>query len=65
MLLSLAATSALAKEKGCQQDGDYQGNNQGYCVRAAPEIDPAQGLSALMLLAGTVAIFRASRARKK
>ena len=63
MLLSLAATSAVAKD-----DDDGHGHCRGHehykCV-AAPEIDPAQGLNALMLLAGTVAILGASRARKK
>jgi hypothetical protein len=56
MLLSLAATIAVAEEE--DECDDRQ------CV-SAPEIDPAQGLSAIMLLAGTVAILRASRVRKK
>jgi hypothetical protein len=64
MLLSLAATIAVAK------DNDHRRHcgDDDKCVAdpvAAPEIDPAQGLNALILLAGAVAIFRASRVRKK
>ena len=63
MLLSLAATIAVAEDRddddrGCRGDDDHR------CLTAAPEIDPAQGLNALVLLAGAVAIFRASRVRK-
>ena len=63
MLLSLAATSAVAEDRddddrGCRGDDDHR------CLTAAPEIDLAQGLNALVLLAGAVAIFRASRVRK-
>jgi hypothetical protein len=35
-----------------------------HCV-AAPEIDPAQAASALVLLSGTVAILRGRRNRRK
>ena len=66
MLLSLAATIAVAKDKD-DDDRDCRGHDDHTCVAdpvTAPEIDPAQGLSALMLLAGTVAILRASRVRK-
>ena len=59
MLLSLAATIAVAEDDDDRRCGD----DDRRCV-SAPEIDPAQGLSALMLLAGTVAILRASRVRK-
>ena len=61
MLLSLAATIAVAEDddhRRCGGDDDHR------CLTAAPEIDPAQGLNALVLLAGAVAIFRASRGRK-
>jgi hypothetical protein len=65
MLLSLAATIAVAAEDRDRDDDDRgcRGEEHHQCV-SAPEIDPAQGLSALMLLAGTVAILRASRVRK-
>jgi hypothetical protein len=69
MLLSLAATIAVAKDddhRRCRGDDDRKDDDR-KCVAAvaAPEIDPAQGLSAVILLAGTVAILGASRARKK
>ena len=59
MLLSLATTIAVAEDddRRCGDDDDHR------CLTAAPEIDPAQGLSALLLLAGAVAILR-SRVRK-
>jgi hypothetical protein len=59
MLLSLAATIAVAEDDDDRRCGD----DDSRCV-TAPEIDPAQGLNALMLLAGAVAILRASRGRK-
>ena len=59
MLLSLAATIAVAEDDDDRRCGD----DDRRCV-TAPEIDPAQGLNALVLLAGAVAIFRASRVRK-
>jgi hypothetical protein len=63
MLLSLAATIVVAGDREDRDDRECREHHH-QCV-AAPEIDPAQGLSALMLLAGTVAILRASRVRKK
>ena len=64
MLLSLAATIAVAEDRDRDDDDrGCRGEEHHQCV-SAPEIDPAQGLSALMLLAGTVAILRASRVRK-
>ena len=64
MLLSLAATIAVAEDRDRDDDDrGCRGEEHHQCV-SAPEIDPAQGLSALMLLAGTVAILRASRGRK-
>jgi hypothetical protein len=67
MLLSLAATIAVGKDKDRDDDDrGCRGHDDDRCVAAvaAPEIDLAQGLNALVLLAGAVAIFRASRVRK-
>jgi len=71
MLLSLAATIAVAKDRDddhhCRGHHDCRDHDDHTWVAdpvAAPEIDPAQGLNALMLLAGAVAILRASRESK-
>ena len=68
-LLVLTSGAALAQYQGGNgqggdgQGGDGQGGNgQGYSGPvSAPEIDPAGAVSALMLLAGTVAIIRGYR----
>jgi hypothetical protein len=62
ILLTLAGTSAFADGK----DGrDHRWGNcrERSCV-AAPEIDPTQALSALMLLGGSVAVLRGRRKKK-
>jgi len=76
MLVSFAADPATARD---QYNGDDQhfriareydrADNRSCrgdrrCV-SAPEIDPGQGLGALTLLGGTVAILRGLRRRKK
>jgi hypothetical protein len=69
-VLSLGATVALAND-----DGLGKGKGWGpppppppppprHTV-SAPELDPAQGAAALTLLAGTIAILRARRWKKK
>ena len=60
----LVMTSGIAL--GQNQGGNSQGQNgQGSSSPvAAPEIDPAGAISALMLLAGTVTIIRGYRRRK-
>ena len=60
-LLSLAASSALAKDKDDRHrcHGEHR-----WCV-SAPEIDPGEAMGALALLGGTVAIIRGYRRRKK
>jgi hypothetical protein len=68
MLLSLAATIAVARDgddRRCRGDDDHDRRCVAADPAVAPEIDPAQGFNALMLLAGAVAIVRASRVRKK
>jgi hypothetical protein len=49
-------------------DNQCGGNSFRSCARggpvAAPEIDPAQAVSALMLLAGSVAVLRGRRKAK-
>jgi hypothetical protein len=59
-LLSFTATVVAGpprEEKRCH------GENTRRCV-SAPEIDPAQAMSALLLLSGTVAIIRGRRGKK-
>ena len=66
MLLSLAATSAVASAATSAvalNDGGRRCRE--YKCAVAPEIDPAQGVSALLLLAGAVAILRARGGKKK
>jgi hypothetical protein len=67
MLLALACPAVFA-------DGGFNGQDRGWqdhnhckdrgCV-AAPEIDPTQAVSALMLLGGAVAVLRGRRKDKK
>jgi hypothetical protein len=59
VLLSLAMSAAIAG------DGDHDRDNGGGHWIAAPEIDPGQAISALMLLSGTVAVLRGRRNRKR
>ncbi len=61
-LLSLAASTVLGQNNQGQNNNN-QGCSTATCVRA-PEIDPAQALGALTLLAGTVAIVRGYRRKK-
>jgi hypothetical protein len=75
VLLSLAASAALSQTERQRHDRlvDYQGQNndnqgqnyEGGRVVGAPEIDPAQALSALTLLGGTLAIVRGYRRNKR
>ena len=60
-LMSFAANFAIAKDK--DKDDDHCRGDSRHCL-SAPEIDPAQALGALTLLAGTVAIVRGYRRRK-
>jgi hypothetical protein len=64
MLLTLAGTSAFAdeRERG-DRDHNWRSCHERACV-AAPEIDPTQALSALMLLGGSVAVLRGRRKNK-
>ncbi len=70
ILLSLAATLALAKDKGggeaLRDRDDHRCHGEGgrSCV-SAPEIDPGQAIGALTLLGGTLAIVRGYRRGKK
>jgi hypothetical protein len=59
MLLTLAGTSAFADER------DHRWRHcEGRACVAAPEIDPTQAVSALMLLGGSVAVLRGRRKKK-
>lgn len=61
MLLALAGTSAFADER----DKDHRWKHcEGRSCVAAPEIDPTQAVSALMLLGGSVAVLRGRRKKK-
>ena len=70
-LLVLTSGAAVGQDgngqggNGNGQGSNGQGGNGGtgpyYGAVAAPEIDPAAAISALMLLAGTVAIIRGYR----
>ena len=76
LLLSFATNLATARDQYRGDDHHFtsareydRDDNRGCrgdrrCV-SAPEIDPGQGLGALTLLGGTVAIFRGFRRRKK
>jgi hypothetical protein len=71
--LSLVASTVLAQNSQ-GQNGNSQGQNTGNrlpipivcrtCVRA-PEINPAEAMGALTLLAGAVAIVRGYRRKQK
>jgi hypothetical protein len=66
-LLVMTSGIALSQNQGGNsQGGNGQGQNgQGYnSPVAAPEIDPAGAINALMLMAGTVAIIRGYRRKK-
>jgi hypothetical protein len=73
-LLALAANFAVAsdqEEHHLARDGHHWDRDQHYChgdnssCVSAPEIDPAQAMSALALLGGTIAIVRGYRRKKK
>ena len=64
ILLTLAATPALARDWDRDRDDQRCHGDNRWCV-SAPEIDPAQALGALTLLTGTIAIVRGYRRRKK
>jgi len=59
-LLSLAASSAIAKDKD-----DHRCHGDSRHCWSAPEIDPGEAIAGLTLLSGTVAIIRGYRRRKK
>jgi hypothetical protein len=59
--LSLAASTDALSRNNQGQNNNCQ---RTACVKA-PEINPAEAQGALVLLAGTVAIVRAYRRRKK
>jgi hypothetical protein len=63
-LLSFVALPAFWRDKHGENDNDQGQNYHGRHDVSAPEIDPAQGLGALALLGGTVAIIRGYRRRK-
>jgi hypothetical protein len=63
MLLTLAGTSAFADGRDVGRDHRWHNCQERACV-AAPEIDPTQALSALMLLGGSVAVLRGRRKKK-
>ena len=63
MLLTLAGTSAFADGRDGDRDHRWRSCGERSCV-AAPEIDPTQALSALMLLGGSVAVLRGRRKNK-
>jgi hypothetical protein len=65
VLLSLAASAALSQNSQGQNNNNQGQDYQGGRALAAPEIDPAQALSALTLLGGTLAIVRGYRRNKK
>ena len=58
----LAANFPLARERDDRRDYGCHGDSR-HCL-SAPEIDPAQALGALTLLAGTLAIVRGYRRKK-
>jgi len=77
-ILVLTSATALGQYQGSNgQGGNGQGSNgqgsngqggngQGYNGPvSAPEIDPAAAVSALMLLAGTVAVIRGYRHKSR
>ena len=72
-ILVLTSGAALGQYQGSNGQGSngqgsngQGGNGQGYNGPvSAPEIDPAAAVSALMLLAGTVAVIRGYRHRSR
>jgi hypothetical protein len=65
VLLSVAASAALSQTNQGQNNHNQGQNYQGDRAVGAPEIDPAQALSALALLGGTLAIIRGYRREEK
>ena len=68
-LLTVTASTALAQNSKGQNNDDQGQNSQGGCIRTAcvraPEINPAQAMGALTLLAGAVAVVRGFRRKPK
>ena len=70
MLLTLAGASAFADDGRFGDNGRFADNDhwrdhcRGRACVAAPEIDPTQAVSALMLLGGSVAVLRGRRKKK-
>jgi hypothetical protein len=64
-LLSFAASAALSQNYQGQDSNNQGQNYQGGRAVAAPEIDPAQAVGALVLLGGAVAIIRGYRRGRK
>ena len=62
-LLTLAGASAFADDRPLGEHHEWHRSHEHAWV-AAPEIDPSQALSALMLLGGTVAVLRGRRNKK-
>lgn len=63
MLLTLAGGSAVADDGGFDHHR-HDDHCRGRACVAAPEIDPTQAVSALMLLGGSVAVLRGRRKKK-
>jgi hypothetical protein len=61
-IISIGAT-AYAQQGGNNQGGNQGGNNQGGNSVAAPEMDPGSATSALILLAGGLAVVRGRRGK--
>jgi len=64
VLLSLAATPATASDDRDHQFLPPPPPPPHHHAVSAPELDPAQGMAALALLAGTIAILRGRRRKK-
>jgi hypothetical protein len=62
ILLTFAANPALSRD--WDKDDHRCHDDNRWCV-SAPEIDPAQAMGAMTLLAGAIAIVRGHRCRKK
>jgi hypothetical protein len=67
-LLSLTATVALANDEHIARDKGWSSRTAPpparYRIISAPELDPAQCMSAFMVLAGTIAVLRGRRTKK-
>jgi len=63
-LLTLAGTSAFADDKPFDNKDHHRHHCRDHACVSAPEIDPTQAVSALMLLGGAVAVLRGRRKDK-